>query len=110
MELADKFKALGDKTRLRIIGLLLVKELCVCEIMDVLGMSQSRISRHLKILRHAGFIEEERRGKWVFYRVVDGNKGMLSYVKEMLKREALYKTDTKKIIATLKKRVCQIRD
>jgi DNA-binding transcriptional ArsR family regulator len=63
------FKALGDPTRLRIINLLEGGELCVCQLTAALGMGQSRISRHLSILREAGLIEDRRRGKWVHYRL-----------------------------------------
>ena len=61
-------KAAADATRLRILKLLDEEPLCVCQIVAVLGLSQSTISKHLSILRGAGLIEDERRGKWVFYR------------------------------------------
>lgn len=63
------FKALGDPTRLRIIKLLENGELCVCQLIAVLGMGQSRISRHLSILKGAGLIVDDRKGKWVHYRL-----------------------------------------
>ena len=62
------FKALGDPTRLRIVKLLENGELCVCQLIAVLGMGQSRISRHLSILKGAGLIVDDRKGKWVHYR------------------------------------------
>ena len=62
------FKALGDPTRLRIVKLLENGELCVCQLTAALGMGQSRISRHLSILKQAGLIEDRRVGKWVHYR------------------------------------------
>jgi ArsR family transcriptional regulator len=63
------FKALGDPTRLRIVKLLEGGELCVCQLIAVLGMGQSRISRHLSILKEAGLIVDNRKGKWVHYRL-----------------------------------------
>jgi len=63
------FKALGDPTRLRIFKLLEGGELCVCQLMATLKMGQSRISRHLSILKEAGLIEDRRQGKWVHYRL-----------------------------------------
>jgi DNA-binding transcriptional ArsR family regulator len=63
------FKALGDPTRLRIVKLLENGELCVCQLIAVLNMGQSRISRHLSILKGAGLIVDARRGKWVHYRL-----------------------------------------
>lgn len=63
------FKALSDKTRLRIIWLLNKADLklCVCEIMDSLNESQYNISRHLRILRNMGLLNEEKDGRWVYY-------------------------------------------
>lgn len=66
---AERFKALGDVTRLKILRLLsLAKgDLCVCEIMDTVEDSHCNISRHLKILKKAGFVRENRQGKWVYF-------------------------------------------
>ena len=61
------FKALADETRLRVLKLLQQRELCVCELMQVLGMSQPRISRHLSVLKNAGLVNERRQGRWVHY-------------------------------------------
>lgn len=65
--LAVIFKALGDKTRLDIVRLLRGKELCVCDIIDAFSHSQPAISHHLKILKHAGIVNDNRDGKWIFY-------------------------------------------
>lgn len=65
------FKALSDGTRLRILLLLMENgELCVCDIMESLEIPQSTASRHLSILRNAGFVEHERRGAWMYYQTV----------------------------------------
>jgi len=65
---AQLFKALGDETRLRIIALLLnSRELCVCDIMAVLDLPQSTVSRHLSYLRHAGLVDDRRQGVWMYY-------------------------------------------
>lgn len=61
------FKALSDSNRLRIIKMLQTKPLCVCEITNVLGLATSTVSQHLKILKEAGFVLEEKEGKWVNY-------------------------------------------
>ena len=63
------FKALSDPTRLRIVVLLMKRELCVCELMFILGMEQSRISHHMRVLREAGIAEDVREGRWIIYRV-----------------------------------------
>ena len=64
------FKTFSDPTRVRILALLEREELAVQELMDVLGMAQSRVSRHLAILRDAGLVQDRRDGTYVFYRFV----------------------------------------
>jgi ArsR family transcriptional regulator len=69
---AALFKALGDETRLSILGYLLAKRdaLCVCHIEDyVKALSQPTISHHLRLLREAGLVTAERRGTWIYYSV-----------------------------------------
>lgn len=61
------FKALSDKNRLRILKALQSKVLCVCEIRELLQLANSTVSQHLKILKEAGFIVEEKDGKWINY-------------------------------------------
>ena len=65
--LVNLFKALSDETRLRILNLLLERELCVCELMDALRMPQPRMSHQLRILKDAGLITDRREGKWMIY-------------------------------------------
>lgn len=62
-------KALGDPTRLRILRLLLQRDLCVCELVFILKMEQSRISHQLRILREAELTEDIREGRWIVYRI-----------------------------------------
>jgi ArsR family transcriptional regulator len=64
------FAALADRTRLRLINLMGVDELCVCFFVEVLGTNQPKISRHLAYLRNAGLVEPRREGKWMHYKVV----------------------------------------
>ena len=63
------FKALADKTRLRILALLGQNEVCVCHIHDSLGLPQPTVSRHLAYLRRAGLVDVRRDGVWMHYRV-----------------------------------------
>ena len=63
------FAALADRTRLRLINLMALDEMCVCFFVEVLGASQPKISRHLAYLRRAGLISARRDGKWVHYRL-----------------------------------------
>lgn len=63
------FKALADRTRLRILGLLLTGEVCVCDIYESLKIPQPKASRHLAYLKRAGLVETRRQGLWVYYRL-----------------------------------------
>jgi len=64
------FKALADETRLQILGLLMdEEELCVCDIMRVLGITQSKASRHLRYLYNLGLVSDRRDGVWMYYRL-----------------------------------------
>ncbi|MHB1126483.1 MAG: ArsR/SmtB family transcription factor [Bacillota bacterium] len=65
--LADLLKALADETRLSILTMLMDGEMCVCEIIDALPLSQPAISHHLKVLRQAGLVIDRREGKWIYY-------------------------------------------
>jgi ArsR family transcriptional regulator len=65
------FQALADRTRLRILGLLLNGEVCVCDIHDTLRIPQPKASRHLAYLRRAGLVATRREGLWVHYRLAD---------------------------------------
>ena len=63
------FKALSDPNRLRILKMLQTKSLCVCEITEILNLATSTVSKHLSILKEAGFTLEEKEGKWVNYKI-----------------------------------------
>src|SRR5512136_774240 len=68
-DLVKAAKALSDETRLRILNLLLVRECCVCEVMQVLDISQTRASRNLNLLYDAGFLKVRREGLWAYYSI-----------------------------------------
>lgn len=70
-ELADFFKVFGDSTRIKIIYVLLNTELCVCEIAEVLNMSQSAISHQLRTLRNAKLVKYRKEGKTIYYSLDD---------------------------------------
>ena len=83
------FKSLSDETRLKILWLLSgTKELCVCDIINVLGITQSKASRHLRYLYHLGWVTDRRDGLWMNYRlsVLPGSPGekLLKLLTEML--------------------------
>lgn len=72
-ELAKGFAALADPVRLRILSIIADRpegEVCACELVEPLGKSQPTVSHHLKVLREAGLLQGDKRGTWVWYRVV----------------------------------------
>ena len=76
-EVVRILKALADPTRLRIMLLLRRRELCVCELMFILEMEQSRVSHHMRTLRDAGIAEDVREGRWIIYRVPEASRGLV---------------------------------
>ncbi|HZR81887.1 MAG TPA: metalloregulator ArsR/SmtB family transcription factor [Candidatus Binatia bacterium] len=72
-ELATLFKALADPARLRLLGFIASQpdgEACVCHLTDPVGLSQPTVSHHLKLLHDEGLLERDKRGAWVYYRIV----------------------------------------
>ena len=63
------FKALGSETRLKILKILSVREMCVCEVMIALNLTQSTASHHLNLLENADIVEDRKEGQWVFYSI-----------------------------------------
>ncbi len=68
---AERFRVLGDPTRLRILSALSLAELCVCDLGGLLGISQAATSQHLKILRTSGMVRYRKQGRMAFYRLAD---------------------------------------
>jgi ArsR family transcriptional regulator len=87
------FKALGDATRLRILGLLVNGEICVCHIYESLKIPQSKASRHLAYLRRSGLVETRRAGLWVHYRLAQTADPVVGAVADAVRR-ALTTVDT----------------
>jgi ArsR family transcriptional regulator len=80
--IGDQFYALGDVTRLRILGLLLAGEVCVCHIHESLKLSQPKVSRHLAYLRRSGLVDTRREGLWVYYRLADTADPILRTIRQ----------------------------
>ena len=72
-DLAELFKIFGDSTRIKILYVLFESEMCVCDIAQLLGMSQSAISHQLRALKQAKLVRYRREGKQVFYSLADGH-------------------------------------
>ncbi|MHB9030428.1 MAG: ArsR/SmtB family transcription factor [Candidatus Latescibacterota bacterium] len=69
-------KALADENRVRTLMALRDRELCVCDIIELLGLAPSTVSKHLSILYQAGFLESRKDGRWVYYRLADGGASL----------------------------------
>lgn len=82
------FKACADATRLRLLVLLSERELCVCELVDILQMPQGKISRHLAVLRRAGLVADRRDGTWIHYSLQPVDEGLAGRLKDYLATEA----------------------
>jgi ArsR family transcriptional regulator, arsenate/arsenite/antimonite-responsive transcriptional repressor len=78
----NPFKALSDPNRIRIMKMLTLRELCLCEVRAVLGLSNSTVSRHLTILRDAGLILDAKEGKWVNFRL--NNRSQSKFIRSTI--------------------------
>ncbi len=85
MEMVEILKALGDETRMRIINLIKGEPLCVCEIQEILGVSQSNTSRHLIKLKNAKLIQGEKQAQWVYYGLNEVTFQKHGFLSEILK-------------------------
>jgi ArsR family transcriptional regulator len=92
-EMERLFKALADGTRLRILGLLLAGEVCVCDIHETLKIPQSKASRHLAYLRRSGLVETRREGLWIHYRMGRFSDPVLAAISDAV-RHALTHLDS----------------
>jgi|SRR5215469_5093632 len=80
------FRALADRTRLRLLNLIADREICVCYFVEILRLSQPKVSRHLAYLRRAGIVASRREGKWMHYRLVaPKDEAAASILRETLK-------------------------
>ena len=92
-------KALSDPNRVRFIKLLGTKELCVCELRQLIGLAQSTVSKHLKILEEAGLVTYRKEGSWIIYRLTQGEES--EYAKVMLDNLEGWLTDDPQFQAML---------
>lgn len=88
-------KALADETRLRILNLLYDQELCVCDIMEVLQISQTKASRHLSYMKNAGLLNDRKQAQWVHYSLIRHDDGRFidSLVENNLRAASLFRED-----------------
>jgi len=95
------FKALSDRNRLRIVKMLEVKPMCVCEITAVLNLAPSTVSKHLSLLHEAELIEDRKDGKWVNYSLP--KKSGFPFSSEILKLLRRYLKDDPTVLTDMKK-------
>lgn len=107
MELSLIFKTIGDGLRLRILGLLLDRELCVCDIESVLGISQVNASRHLLKMKNSGILVSRKTAQWVYYKLssefIDSYSELIEYLRIEFVKNTVYKKDIKTLTALKKK-------
>lgn len=96
------FRALADRTRLRLINLMGEDEVCVCFFVEILGAAQPKVSRHLAYLRRAGIVAARREGTWMHYRVVEPSHEdaarVLGDVRAWLARDPEMQKDRKRLV------------
>ena len=102
--IADILKALSDETRLRIINLLYVKELCVCDIVETLNITQTKASRHLQYLKNAGLVQDRKHAQWTYYSMIENKDIMFldNLVRENMSALEPFKSDLDNLKVWLK--------
>jgi ArsR family transcriptional regulator len=99
---ADLFKSLADSTRLKILWLLMnQEELCVCDIMKTLDITQSKASRHLRYLYHLGWISDRREGLWMYYRLSVPQGSYAARLLSVLATEMANQTEARDLLGRL---------
>jgi len=101
-ELLGITKALSDKTRVRALMSVQDGELCLCQIIQLLGLSPSTVSKHMNVLQQAQLVERRKEGRWHFYRLATGERNLavkhaLDWIVAELSSEKTIITDAKKI-------------
>ncbi len=99
VKIATIFKMLSDTNRLRIINLLMQKEICVCRMAELLGISQTNVSHHLAKLHAANMVHYRKDGQWIYYSLnedfVKDNNQLFEYLTHVFLSESVYKDDIK---------------
>jgi ArsR family transcriptional regulator len=108
---AAVFKALSDDSRLRIINLLFYSgELCVCDIEEVMGFTQTKVSRHLAYLRKAGLVDDRKKGLWMLYSIAkprdEEHRKILEFLSSLLKSNDVARRDAQRLAGRIRKGCC----
>ncbi len=105
----QKFKAMGDENRFRILMLLLRRPLCVCELLEVLDIKGGTLSAHLKLLKNAGLISHKKDGRWIVYSISsEKNRIFLDGIEKELGNSTIIRND-KEIIGRISRNICSNR-
>ena len=107
------FKALGDPNRVRIMKMLEKRELCVCEVREVLDLSVSTVSKHLTILRNAGLVIDTKDGKWVNFRLNDKSehtfiRSVIRLLYNSFNDDEVVREDNKKVRKVSRNTICNV--
>lgn len=109
--IAQIYKALSEDIRLRIVMLLTHGELCVCDLMEIFGETQSKISRHLAYLKHSGFVKSRRSGTWMHYSLKEPLDSLIeeqiAFMKERYSELPIIQEDKKKMEEVKKLKLCE---
>jgi ArsR family transcriptional regulator len=100
------FRALADRTRLRLLNLIADKEICVCYFVEILKISQPKISRHLAYLRRAGIVAARRQGRWMHYRLLAPRDAVASAILKETLVHLRRLADMENDLAKLENRCC----
>ncbi len=100
------FRALADTTRLRLLNLIADREICVCYFVEILKMSQPKISRHLAYLRRAGIVAARREGKWMHYRLAIPKDEVAARILREALRHLRERPEMKRDVARLSSACC----
>lgn len=104
------FKALSEESRLRILSVIMEREMCVCEIEVCLNMTQSNASRHLAVLKNCGILDNYKVGQWTYYKISDtfiyNHKELFQYLKLKLPEIPTYQIDMREYEKCNKQDIC----
>jgi DNA-binding transcriptional ArsR family regulator len=100
-------KAMADENRVRVMAFLGGGELCLCQIIEMLGLAPSTVSKHMAVLHQAGLIETRKEGRWIYYRLADGGaspcvRGTIEWVQTCLAKDVQIRKDAKRVRAVKK--------
>ncbi len=112
-ELTKIFKALSDPNRLRILKMLQIRSLCVCEITSILNLATSTVSKHLAILREANLISDSKEGKWVNFHLNDSeaspySAAIIKQLSSWLQEDKTIQADASKVRTVDRFKICHI--